>query len=356
MEKKGKTMFIYDKEQSLLISGVAVLFMVVHHVLGFDYLRLEENSLVPFLEIHGISLGKVFAAFGKICVSVFAFNTGYVIWKKREIYTFANNVKRILKFLLCYWVVYSLFLIVGFVYNEQMPVLSDFFLNLIGLRTGTFVNFVNVPYAWYVCFYVFFVLSSPFIIWLFSRGNKICMVAFFIWLTLSQLLSIITLDGVLGDILRIYISVGTPALSGILFSKYHLFDAFSMYIPTKLGLYGILYVCLIVVRQLSVYLFGANFLDVIFAPLFIFLSVNIIYFKNIFPILNGVFKLLGKYSMNIWFLHGLFFTGSMHLQWILYLPKYSTFVLIWGMSLLIVISGGVTFIQNPILKIIGIQK
>ena len=352
----NKTIFSYDKEQSLLISGVAVLFMVVHHVLGFDYLRLEENTLVPLLEIHGISLGKVFATFGKICVSVFAFNTGYVIWKKRANYTPVNNVRRILKFLLCYWVVYSLFLMAGVVYNDQMPALPDFFLNLIGLRTGTFVSFVNVPYAWYVCFYVFFVLSSPFVIRLCSRGKKVCAGIFLIWFTLDQLLPVITFSGVIGEILRIYISVGLFALSGLLFSKYHLFDVFAKYVPAKLGLYATMFVCLIVVRQLSVYLFSATYMDVLFAPIFIFLSVNIIYTKNIYPILNVVFKPLGKYSMNIWFLHGLFFTGSMHLQWILYLPRFSTFVLIWGMSLLFVISVGVAFLQNSVLKITGIQK
>ena len=356
MDRKKVEILIYGKDQALLVSGLAVLFMVVHHIFGFDHLRLEDNVLVPLIEVYGISLGKVFAAFGKICVAVFAFNTGYVMWKKREDYTFTNNVRRILKFIISYWIVYLLFLCYGLVSQEQMPTLSVFFLNLIGLHTGTFVQSVNVPYAWYVCFYIFFIFSSPVIIRLSSMKKRGCIFFFLLWFVVAQLYSLIGMQGILGEALKIYISVGINALTGIFFSKYHLFDFFSKYLPKDFLKSELLFLLLIAVRQLSILLFMATYLDIVYAPLFVFLTVNIMSYVNRYPLFIRLFKILGKYSMNIWFLHGIFFMGTMKLQWILYLPKQSIFVLVWGLFLIIILSKFVTSIQNFVLKRVGLRQ
>lgn len=56
---------------------------------------------------------------------------------------------------------------------------------------------------------------------------------------------------------------------------------------------------------------------------------------------SGSFKVkkilifIGSVSMNIWFLHGLFFTGFRDLQPLLYYPRYSVLVFLWGLFLLI---------------------
>lgn len=44
---------------------------------------------------------------------------------------------------------------------------------------------------------------------------------------------------------------------------------------------------------------------------------------------------LGSYSMNLWFLHSIFFTGSRPLQSILYWPQLSVAILAWGLMFLL---------------------
>lgn len=64
--------------------------------------------------------------------------------------------------------------------------------------------------------------------------------------------------------------------------------------------------------------------------------------------LRSVFMLLGRYSMNLWFLHGVFFMTAVggNIQHFLYWPRYSIFILLWGLVLLLPIAKGVTVIQN----------
>ena len=339
-----------------MVSVVAVLFMVIHHIFGFQHILVEGNAHIPLIEFHGFTLEKLFAAFGKICVAVFAFNTGYVVWKKRDDYIFFNNIRRILKFTISYWVVYLLFLCYGFVFDEQLPSFSVFFLNLIGLETGTFVHSVNVPYAWYVCFYVFFIFTSPIIVRLCSMNKFGCFSFGLLWFILAQIYPLSGMHGVVSDVLKIYLSVGICALSGIFFSKYHLFDFFSKYLPSDLLKSTLLFLLMMVMRQLCILLFMATYLDIFYAPLFVFLTVNIMSKVKNYHYIACVFSTLGKHSMNIWFLHGIFFMGAMKLQWILFLPKLSIFVFLWGLLLVLLMSKFATSIQNLVLKKFGLLR
>ena len=46
-------------------------------------------------------------------------------------------------------------------------------------------------------------------------------------------------------------------------------------------------------------------------------------------------SLLGKYSLEIWFLHAIFFIGSESVQKIAYWPKYSVLILPWTLCILL---------------------
>ena len=57
--------------------------MVFHHFFGFDDFRNPQNYYIESFNIHGISFERMLAAFGKICVSIFAFFSGYALYKWR---------------------------------------------------------------------------------------------------------------------------------------------------------------------------------------------------------------------------------------------------------------------------------
>ena len=46
-------------------------------------------------------------------------------------------------------------------------------------------------------------------------------------------------------------------------------------------------------------------------------------------------SLLGRYSLEIWFLHAIFFIGSESVQKIAYWPKYSVLILPWTLCILL---------------------
>lgn len=81
---------------------------------------------------------------------------------------------RLLKFLLRYWVVCLFFLMVGMPTDAQFPGLDTFGANLVGLKTGVhdYINYINVHFAWYVAFYICFVVLSPLLIKIFRISSR----------------------------------------------------------------------------------------------------------------------------------------------------------------------------------------
>lgn len=61
---------------------------------------------------------------------------------------------------------------------------------------------------------------------------------------------------------------------------------------------------------------------------------------------------VGSLSMNIWFLHGIFFSGHCVLQPLLYLPKYSILVVVWGLTLLLPAAWLISRLQKALLHML----
>lgn len=66
--------------------------------------------------------------------------------------------------------------------------------------------------------------------------------------------------------------------------------------------------------------------------------------------LNRWLSILGKYSMNIWFLHGIFFVQTCYFQKYAFLPKFSIFVLLWVILLMLPLSMAIAYIQKLVLS------
>lgn len=150
----------YTKKDAAAMSAVAILLMVAHHFFGF------RSYLVPGVEWHslfvicGIEIERVVAAFGKICVAIFAFNSGYVLWKFRDDYSdTGSRCRRCLRFLVSYWTIFALFMAYAAIAGEPMPSGKELILNSVGLATGPGMPYFNVSFAWYVAYYISFLLA-----------------------------------------------------------------------------------------------------------------------------------------------------------------------------------------------------
>lgn len=196
-----------DKRQSLQLYGIAVLFMLFHHLfysvqMGYakycssEYSILGYNSII--MHISWIC---------KLCVAIFAFITGYGLFDKYERTTIIkiiikDNIQRALRLYKKYWLVLLLFLPVCF-YNGVINFnLREFILNLVGLRSS-----YDWP-AWYILQYDIILALSPFVIWIFNKhyylkiGKRVSLLVLFVFsiccLTVGKLCG----ESILGKILH----------------------------------------------------------------------------------------------------------------------------------------------------------
>ena len=259
------------------------------------------------------SIERLLGNFGGMCVPIFAFNTGYVLWKKKEYYTLRNNIRRILKFLISYWIVYILYIFYGLCTGDAFNSVQNIFFNLFGLKCAVLNGTINVPFAWYVWFYILFILFTPIILY-FVKGKNRIVDSFF--LAIWCLINILVINEIFSeyyiiDLFSTLFSVGWYSMIGFFVSKYSLFNILGKYI----GRHNLLLknVCILIfVFICRVEFFSIdryNILNAIYTPLIIFSLVNLFSLLKGKWMLYSSFRILGQHSMNIWFLHGIFFTA-----------------------------------------------
>lgn len=163
------------KQETKKLYGIAILMMLFHHLFRTEY---SGNYVSILNNIFGTNILLEIARVFKLCVSIYAFITGYGFCEatKQEelilkndgiVYSFRFIKMHILKIYKKFWIVFLIFIPIGYVER----IYSDYNINTV------FFSFVGLDYSyngtwWYVWQYVIFCVSFP-IIWavfiLFSR-------------------------------------------------------------------------------------------------------------------------------------------------------------------------------------------
>lgn len=336
----------YTKNRSNIISTVAILLMIAHHFFGFRSFFLEEVDYISVFSLHNIEIERIIAAFGKICVALFAFNSGYVLWKKSADYS--NPVKlfnRGFKFLISYWIILAGFWLYALLSEQSIPTGKYLWLNLIGLETGPNAPYINIPFSWYVAYYITFLILAPFLLKAFSR-NYICdIISFLCCLSIANISFNYT-----------FLNPLTISATGILFAKYHIFYKVEKLFKNhyNLPVLILILVILIPLRQGAIYLNNPIIkllgIDIIIAPIFIFVTIKI--FEIIFEITKGggIISLFSQKAMNMWFIHGFYFTGDCPMQNFIYSPRYSFLIYALGIAITLILSMVITPLQIITIK------
>lgn len=324
----------FSKEMSTMMAGLAILLMMWHHLFLFPYWLDDGIGWEYTLGYFGRATSEIAANFGNICVQVFALTSGYALMINPKAYsTWKQRFKRLFKFLLAYWIVNILFLIVGCLNEDTMPGIKELALNLIGLSTGPLKNWVNVPFAWYVCYYIEFVLLTPVLIWGFSSNKKKMDCAMAICCIIM-----VYLCRKIPFAAAYYLYPLLSTVLGIIIAKYSIFNQLHRLATGRLHLALIVSaIALLMILRYEVEKlnplggYNWNFFIQVFlslvAALLILFSVELFHrihsrrFKNLFLLLGGL-------SMYLWFLHGIFFTGKNFLQPFIYSPKEPILILI----------------------------
>ena len=131
------------------IKGGALLLMVYHHCFGFRHCYVD----VPAFFENGLLVQSALTA--KLCVAIFAFLTGWVYCHHRD-KSYIYSLKKIVLFLAHYWVACAFCAIVAVVCCSWRPSLGDAARELFPNSSRPLMIF-----CWYVSFYVQMMLLFP---------------------------------------------------------------------------------------------------------------------------------------------------------------------------------------------------
>ena len=308
------------KEDSLALKGIAIILMVFHHCFRAE--KLYESHIIsfyPFSESFIVNL----ALMSKICVSIFAFISGYglyISYARKKTTASRWALSRYVKTFSGFWFVYVLIAILSvFIKNRFariyfvdgpyigiVSVLLDFFGLAKLLNTGTLLGT-----WWYMSAAIVFILLTP-VIYEAVSGKP------FIILTLSLLLLRIILPQVGGEYpgnTSVYAFI--PAfIGGMVFAGCGLFDKWMEFALWHRGRYGKALKCVIEIMVLCVItlLYFNLPLEKFWGFKFCITPILFILFfvEFIVPVpgLRSILTFLGKHSMNVFLIHNYIRTGA----------------------------------------------
>lgn len=285
--------------------------MVFHHC--FRTVDLFEGYTISFFPFNE-SIVVDLALMGKICVSIFAFITGYGLYlsygnKKSTPSRWA--LKRYVTTFSGFWVIFLIILVYKLIFSNSIQELlnekgivvgiTNLVLDFLGLakllKTDSFINT-----WWYMSTVLVLILITPFI---FKLINK------YSWLTLITsllLLRVILAQNEEGSFTgpnSVYAFIPVFIL-GAIFAKLNLFEKWMKFcnkgfprIIKVICEIGIILICCFIYTKLPLDTFWGCRFCIIPAFIILFCVENIIQIKYV----RTVLMFLGKHSMNIYLIH-----------------------------------------------------
>lgn len=335
----------FTKEHTKIAKGVAILLMLIHHLFAFpDRINLNQGY-VSLLSIGGNNIEFIIGIFGKICVSMYIFLSGYGIYMsslKSNKITLKYSLVRLKKLYINYWIVFIIFVPIGFIFFNRELNIREFILNFVGWSSS-----YNGEW-WFFRLYVELILLVPILKYLINDS---------LWKSIVNITVLLIFSKVIGYGINMGIDKFIPSLIvyevhdilfwqacffiGYICAKFDIYSkVLNLFIKIKMDnkiIYAILLLAIVFVRSRFGYIFAIDFL---LTPILIFSSVNLLY-DSVF---HKLFILLGEHSTNMWLTHSFF--CYTYFQWLVFRPRISIIILAWLVILSLAASYFVNYIQK----------
>lgn len=300
-------------------------------------------------------------AFGKICVAIWAFLSGvgaYYSYRNDITMAYKNNVTRLVNLLIQYALILAIVFVPVIALCKPSFMGEPYTLNLWHFVCNVFG--CDAEYdkaAWYMRFYVMFVLSFPVIVAVRRRienGFIYYVVVFLFFLFAPKLLFFIHDNVMLGTVplkqtLGEYCNYILIVIAGHIVAEYRMFERFQKKLSEKVNI--ALSVCfLIIAMALRSYCKTIHlgvvgiYTDILITPFVVYSFF--VFFQYLGNNIRHLFIYIGKASMVVWLVHWIFNVGVPQIQAVAYLPKLSYLVILWVLIMCL----GFNYIFSNIVK------
>lgn len=359
MEKK-----VFGKDNSLALKGIAIIMLMFHHC--FRKASIFKGYSVSFFPLGQNATVEMALAF-KICVSIFAFITGYGLmislkklnekyeWTKKEIFNW--EVTRLIKTLSGFWIIAIIAYIacqfldgrtqVIFFKNGIVYGIIQMIINFFGL-SNLFGTAEICSTWWYMSIAVMFIIVIPVFAKLFKKYNY-----------LSILGVVVILPRILGweYVNSSFISFLFPVLIGMICAEKNLLVKIANFkvinknnVANKILKFILETALIIILAIIFINLPKEKFWEIRYGIIPFCLICYLYEFFIDLPVLKQVLKFLGKHAMNIFLIHT--FLQAYYLKDFIY--SFKNFALI--SIVLLLISLAISIALELIKKLIRYDK
>lgn len=318
------------KEQSKMLQGLAILMMLYHHLFSTpEALGVSYKSLLAF---GSINFELKLAWFFKICVGIYAFVSGYGLTRGLNSLREQNNLKsksfgytlleeykyvfrRLLGFMQQYWLVFIVFIPIGF-WGFHIPFRWDeFILNFLGISS----TYNGV--WWYVFFYMKMLIVLPIIDSVFctyeNTKDRFTAIIFGLVIVIILVVGNVTFKTLIIWLSDFFMLPFMECfLVGFILAKFRLVELIGKILPINLCyVLGIIGMILAIAARMKIAKDATSVgLDFLFVPVIAYGFVSLMI---MLPKLSCVFAFFGKYSTYIWLTH-VFYYGNNLKKYILF--------------------------------------
>lgn len=303
-----KTGLIFDKKQTNIAKGIALLMLLLHHLF---YNNPEKyDSFISLFSIKGIPVECFIADFCKVCVAIFLFLSGYGLYKSYNSYivnlenrNYKVSIKNdfiyvknhLINLLSQYWFIYIIFVSMGFFFGRNpfdiyqgniLYFVTDFF----GLAYLFGTPSMNLTW-WFMSIIILFYLAFPLLFRIHKYSPEILLITSTVMLFYPNILFSPRL---------IYLWL-CPFVFGMYISDNNILERLANKgnKKYKIAIFSIISLFLLLLLRYSIF---NNYVSIDFLiALFIVLTSYVVISK--IPILNRVLEELGKYSGQIFMFH-----------------------------------------------------
>ena len=289
--------FSFTKEHTSCIKGLAIFFMLFYHLTGSPGRLTQITQLIP--SWYGTSITHAF----QICVPLFLFMGGFGLYKtysKKTSFSYRDALKRIFNLYKQYWIIFFIFVPIGFLFIDYTFHPLEFISNLLAITSS-----YNGEW-WFLSLYIELLLLFPIVIRINVNLKYHLLIFLGIFLITRFLLQIDIWDN---DNILIYHSraflINLPIwMLGIIFAKFNIFQLIISKIQDlRLNNILIAFFCLAIPLLGRAYLPMIGVTEIVLVPVEI---IGIIILCEKMNYAKSILYQLGKHSTNMWLIHSFF--------------------------------------------------